>query len=168
MFTTLAQKKNTLFILQVAVVHEAGVTTDPFVVAVLIGFTRLIFTTVAAWMSRRFGRRPTALISGVGMTLSLIALATHLYIQQAQEDRLTDAMKVAVNESTNVSITSEDNEVTNDKPLNLLPVISILVYISASTIGFLTLPWAMIGEVFPAQIRGVSYIYRSEQFLTHI
>jgi sugar phosphate permease len=31
---------------------------------------------------------------------------------------------------------------------------SLVMYILSSTVGFLTLPWAMIGEVFPFRIRG--------------
>lgn len=137
----------------VAVVHEAGVTTDPFVVAVLIGITRLIFTIVAAWMSRKFGRRPTALISGTGMTISLMVLATHLFIQHQQAD-LVRSIEVTNNETLNLTAEIDNNP--PERPPSFLPMISILIYIMSSTIGFLTLPWAMIGEVFPVQIRGVA------------
>jgi hypothetical protein len=34
------------------------------------------------------------------------------------------------------------------------PILALVMYILSSTVGFLTLPWAMIGEVFPARIRG--------------
>lgn len=40
-------------------------------------------------------------------------------------------------------------------PLSWLPTVCILGYIVVSTIGFLTLPWAMLGELFPADLRGL-------------
>jgi Sugar (and other) transporter len=39
--------------------------------------------------------------------------------------------------------------------MSWLPTVCILVYIVTSTLGFLTLPWVMVGEVFPADLRGV-------------
>jgi len=33
--------------------------------------------------------------------------------------------------------------------------VAILGYIVTSTIGFLTLPWVMVGEMFPSELRGV-------------
>lgn len=40
-------------------------------------------------------------------------------------------------------------------PVSWLPTVCILVYIMTSTMGFLTLPWVMVGEVFPADLRGI-------------
>jgi len=139
----------------VDVVKEAGVKTDPFLVAVMIGLIRLVFTVFAAWMSRRFGRRPTAIISGVGMTVSLLTLASFLYSQA------TPTYDHTFEHPLENNFTSIENENTtlpfeNEAEPSLVPLISIMVYILASTLGFLTLPWAMIGEVFPTKIRGVA------------
>lgn len=35
------------------------------------------------------------------------------------------------------------------------PVITIFVFYACSTVGYLIVPWVMIGEVFPRQIRGM-------------
>ncbi|XP_014253816.1 facilitated trehalose transporter Tret1-like [Cimex lectularius] len=152
----------------VDVVREAGVTMDPFIVAVLIGITRLGVTIFSAWMSRAYGRRPTAIISGVGMTVSLVTLATFLYVTQSTH--LSDTLFEGESETNTTNLSEFFNSTLETfKPGNsselenaeipspsLLPVISILLYILASTVGFLTLPWAMIGEVYPARIRGVA------------
>ncbi|XP_014287869.1 uncharacterized protein [Halyomorpha halys] len=150
----------------VDVVREAGVTADPFVIAVLIGLTRLIFTLFAAWMSRRFGRRVTAIVSGMGMTISLMILATLVLIQLPQLEN--DQYKIPLFNKTenltdyedsisslNITGDAGSGSDTVDKPPTFLPVIAILIYILSSTVGFLTLPWSMIGEVYPVQIRGV-------------
>lgn len=36
-----------------------------------------------------------------------------------------------------------------------LPVALIFVFIAASTIGYLVVPWVMIGEVYPTKVRGI-------------
>ncbi|KAF6207877.1 hypothetical protein GE061_016326 [Apolygus lucorum] len=146
----------------VDVVREAGVTTNPFVVAVLIGLTRLLFTILAAYMSKKLGRRPAALISGVGMTVSLLVLATHLINAPKPMIPAQEEFEVDYDYNDTFTDNSTDNntmfQTTGEETIetSLIPVISILLYILTSTLGFLTLPWAMIGEVFPSQVRGVA------------
>uniref|UniRef100_A0A023F846 Putative transporter major facilitator superfamily n=2 Tax=Triatoma infestans TaxID=30076 RepID=A0A023F846_TRIIF len=141
----------------VDVVQEAGVKSDPFVIAVLIGLTRLIFTISAAWMSKRLGRRITAIVSGVGMTISLLVLSTHLFMEHTAVYDNTFEHPLENLNSTNTNLTNTATIVNEDaESPSLIPIITILIYILASTVGFLTLPWAMIGEVYPAQVRGIA------------
>lgn len=37
--------------------------------------------------------------------------------------------------------------------LTWLPVVFIFVFIAASTIGYLVVPWVMIGEVYPTKVK---------------
>lgn len=136
----------------VDVVIEAGVTVDPFLVTVYIGVTRLVFTVLAAWMSKTFGRRPPAIISGIGMSLSLMTLATYLYLNSAAAPALTTD---GVLNSTllNATVVPAVTDQTSSK-FSFIPLTMLLLYILSSTVGFLTLPWSMIGEVYPTQIRG--------------
>lgn len=39
--------------------------------------------------------------------------------------------------------------------LTWLPVVFIFIFIAASTIGYLVVPWVMIGEVYPTKVRGI-------------
>lgn len=117
----------------VDVVHEADVTVDDYLAAVLIGLTRLLATLSMSYVSNRFGRRPPAIVSGAGMTLCMGVLATYLTLT-----------------------TSENFGAYVSENFRWIPIVSLLLYILASTIGFLTLPWAMIGELFPADVRGLA------------
>lgn len=76
------------------------------------------------------GRRPLAIVSGAGMTLCMLTLATHLLLQSRGGPGLMAGPG--------------------------LPAAALVAFILASTLGFLTLPWAMIGEVFPASFRGAA------------
>lgn len=108
----------------VDVVQKAGITIDSYLATVLIGLTRFVFTIVMSFVSKRYGRRPQALISGGGMTLCMGSLALYLYL--------------------------------GTKTHQWIPTTALILYILTSTIGFLTLPWAMIGEVYPIRVRGLA------------
>lgn len=108
----------------VDIADEVGVHTDGYLVSVLIGATRLLVTVAISYASKRFGRRPLAVVSGVGMTMCMGALAGCVHLESPS--------------------------------LNWLPALTLVLYIFMSTVGFLTLPWAMIGELFPTRVRGLA------------
>jgi hypothetical protein len=112
----------------VTIAKEAGVNFDSYLAAVLIGVCRLIMTVVISFASRRYGRRVLCNTSGVCMTVSIVGLS--LYLNLTHDRILTDAT------------------------YGWWPIMALMMYILSSTAGFLTLPWAMIGEVFPVRIRG--------------
>ncbi|PNF39491.1 Facilitated trehalose transporter Tret1-2-like protein [Cryptotermes secundus] len=112
----------------VSIVQETGSHLDGYLATVLIGVSRLATTVAISVASRRCGRRALCNASGLGMTLSIWALA--LYLTLAHDGTVSRGM------------------------YGWWPITSLVLYILTSTVGFLTLPWAMIGEVFPARIRG--------------
>lgn len=147
--------------------QEAGIKTDPFLVTVMIGMTRLLFTFLAAYLSKVVGRRPAAIMSGVGMAVSLLTLATHLYLLTYSTSSTPMVLSISSptadfwnsTEEVFFNVTSTQNVTQTLEAadsVSFLPLSMLLLYILASTIGFLTLPWSMIGEVYPAQVRGVS------------
>ncbi|XP_066996746.2 facilitated trehalose transporter Tret1-2 homolog isoform X2 [Anabrus simplex] len=114
----------------VDIVKEAGVTLNVYLATVLIGVARVITSIIVSLASNKYGRRAPSIISGVGMTICMGALATYLCLVKPEVNLI---------------------------PSNgWLPVTALIVYILTSTVGFLTLPWAMIGEVFPSNVRGLA------------
>lgn len=103
---------------------EAGVNIDPFLCAVFIGLTRVCTTPLLGYIMDKFGRKPPCIFSGIGMTICMIGLAV-----------LTQYP-------------------VNGTKYEFLPVFIIIVYIFSCTLGFLTLPFAMIAEIYPQRIRG--------------
>jgi len=112
----------------VDIVRETGVHFDGYVATVLIGVSRLAMSVVVSFASKQHGRRLLCNISGVGMTLSIGALATFL--------------------------TLTHDHILSRAAHGWWPIMALVMYILTSSVGFLTLPWAMIGEVFPTRIRG--------------
>ncbi|XP_033208952.1 facilitated trehalose transporter Tret1-like isoform X2 [Belonocnema kinseyi] len=111
----------------VKISKDSGLTINDHVGAMLIGIMRLIGALLVAWASRRFGRRPLSIISGVGMTLSIGSLALYLFLKDRGH----------VGEG------------------GMLPVICLMTYIFMSTLGFLVLPFAMLGELYPPKVKDV-------------
>lgn len=139
-------------LLQVDVVRNSGITMDAYIVSIMIAMIRLSFTILGAGLSKQLGRRPLAIISGIGMTVSLFFLIFSLDQNTTPTDS-SNINKTANLSSSNNTLLEESSDLSS---ISWVPLVSILFYVLSSTIGFLTLPWAMIGEVFPSQVRGVS------------
>ncbi|XP_050672314.1 facilitated trehalose transporter Tret1-like isoform X1 [Leptidea sinapis] len=89
---------------------------------------RVIALISACLILRRLGRRPLAIFSGVLTTLSLITLASYLYLVDKRVIR------------------------------HISPFISLglmAIYIVVSNLGISPLPWNMVGEVFASETKGL-------------
>lgn len=115
------------------IVLDAGVKMDPYFAIVMIALTRLISAVLVSFLSKIYGRRPHSIISGASMTICMITLALYLFLIK----------KGVIGNSTQES-------------LSWLPVALLVFYFFASTLGFLTMPFAMAAEVFPGKIRGTA------------
>lgn len=98
---------------------------DAFVALVLFGTIRFVMSIVATILSKKIGRRTLLMTSGVGM--SLTSLAAGLYINFSSQR-------------------AEGDNIT---------LICVLGYVCFSAIGFLMIPWTLVGELLPVRVRGV-------------
>lgn len=112
----------------VDIMAKSGVQVDPYLGAVLIGVARLIASLLTAGVSRKFGRRIPSMISGIGMTIFMGALSLYIYM-------------------------SENGTVMSDN--GIVPVVCMIMYIFTSTLGYLVIPFAMVGEIFPSKVKDI-------------
>lgn len=103
---------------------EAGVSIDPILCAIFIGLVRLVTIILMSQFIDKLGRRPLAFCSGFGMTICMFTLSCNTWFP----------------------------ETTSQVPF--LPVICINGFIVAATLGLMTLPFAMMAEIFPQKIKG--------------
>ena len=115
-----------IFVYAAKVSVEAGVSIDPFLCTVFIGLTRVVTTILMAFISDTFGRKPPAFFSGFGMAFSMFSLAV-----------------LAVYPLKGTSF-------------DWIPVFLLIFFIFSSTLGFLTLPFSMIAEMYPQRSRGLA------------
>ncbi|XP_014241814.1 facilitated trehalose transporter Tret1-like [Cimex lectularius] len=115
----------------VQIFQDSGASIDKNVATVITGGVRLVFTIVSCAMLRRCGRRPLTFISSIGCGIPMVLLGTYMYYK-ARWIELGEPLQ-----------------------MTWVPVFALLVFTAASVMGYLVVPWVMIGEVFPTQVRGV-------------
>ncbi|XP_035784990.1 facilitated trehalose transporter Tret1-2 homolog [Anopheles albimanus] len=124
---------NTITFYAVEIFRDSGTTMDKYTCTILLGVVRLIFTIIGAILLRRCGRRPLTFVSGIGCGLTMVGLGVYLYFKR-QWEMATPPIEPS---------------------LTWFPVACIFIFIMACTVGFLIVPWVMIGELYPMKVRGL-------------
>ncbi|KAH0945112.1 hypothetical protein HN011_010969 [Eciton burchellii] len=122
---------NVITFYAVEIFKDSGASMNKYLAAVILGIVRLTSTIVACVLCRRCGRRPLTMVSSIGCGLSMIGLGGYMWLKQYW--------------------------MANNLPLiaTWIPVVCIFLYTVTCTLGFLVIPWVMIGEVYPVQVRGI-------------
>lgn len=102
---------------------------EPHVSTIIIIASGLVAGTAATLTVDRYGRRPLLMFSTIGCTMTLGVFATYLYI-----------------DSKHVDISS----------VNFIPIIDMVLFQIAFQLGLGTLPNALIGELFPGNVKGIA------------
>lgn len=103
---------------------EAGVTMDAFLSTVIVGIIRCVTTIAVGFASDKLGRKPMTIISAIGMFISLLGIT------------LCNAFR------------------SKESNLSWLPAVFLFSFVLTGTFGFLTLPFAMVAEMYPQKYRG--------------
>ncbi|PSN31080.1 hypothetical protein C0J52_25366 [Blattella germanica] len=122
---------NTVTFYAVQVFKESGTEMNKYLATVILGVVRLVSTIIACISLRRCGRRPLTLISAVGCGLTMIGLGSYMYMRKTWLDSGVEPVATWI------------------------PVACIFIFTITCTLGFLVVPWVMIGEVYPTQVRGI-------------
>ena len=124
---------NAIVSYKVEIFEDANTSLDPYWCNIITSFTQALFTLVAIVLVDRYGRRFLLVISGLLMSLSLVALGIYFYFKHRLE-------------INNPLISEETME-----QLSLFPLIAMFVYLAAFTVGYGPLPWLMNSELFPKE-----------------
>ncbi|XP_071453653.1 facilitated trehalose transporter Tret1-like [Hetaerina americana] len=152
---------------------DAGATVDEYTATGAVDAARILASVFACILLRRCGRRPLAMASGIGSSLSLIALAVLLMLKAPASaggkswDAGSGNLSAEVNATlggasswnlpANYSLVEEVAEEVADVAAFAwawAPVVCLVLYVLFSTTGLIPLPWVMTGEVFPVAGRG--------------
>ncbi|KAG8198778.1 hypothetical protein JTE90_007088 [Oedothorax gibbosus] len=120
---------NAVMFYTVQIFESAGSTMDPLLATILVATVQVIATMISSVLMDRAGRKPLLMISGVCMAVSLIVFGGF------DLARTNDASVV--------------------KTLGWLPLVCLMSYVSAFSIGFGPTPWLMVAEMTPPRFRSV-------------
>ncbi|XP_076756796.1 facilitated trehalose transporter Tret1 isoform X1 [Xylocopa sonorina] len=109
--------------------NKAAVGIDSNLATILVLAVGLVSGALATATVEGAGRRPLLMISTFGSFLTLAVLAIYLMLEHKKVD---------------VSV------------VNILPVVAVIVFQVAYQIGLGTLPNALIGELFPTEVKGAA------------
>ncbi|CAG9857471.1 unnamed protein product [Phyllotreta striolata] len=119
---------NAITFYSITVMRETiGDGLNEYAAMLLVDFLRFFVSIAACLQLRRFGRRPIALVSGVGTAVSLFTLSAYLYAVKSYPET----------------------------KCRYIPIACLVLYMVFVTGGFVPLPWAMMGELFPSKRRSL-------------
>jgi len=108
---------------------DANTGLEPAIATILIGVVQVVSSGITPLIADRLGRKPILLVSGIVMSVGLVTLGAFFYIKNTGED-----------------ISS----------IGWLPVTALIVYNIVYCIGFGPLPWAVLGEMFPGNVKSIA------------
>lgn len=105
---------------------DSGSTISPGLCTIIVGVVQVIATYISTLLMDRAGRRLLLLISDSVMALLLFVMSIFYYY----------------------------NDRYDMSAYGFIPLASVALFIVVFSIGFGPIPWLMMGEIFPANIKG--------------
>ncbi|EFN60596.1 Solute carrier family 2, facilitated glucose transporter member 8 [Camponotus floridanus] len=117
-----------LFYMQ-SIFIAAGTSIPTEQAPIIIGVVQVIASAITPFVVDKAGRRMLLVFSGIGETISLIALGLYFYLKEVQH---------------------ADDVVAQ---ISWLPIVALIIYISTYSVGWGPLPWAVMGEMFASNVK---------------
>lgn len=132
-----------------SIFEEAGVPHPKLASIYSIGSAGLL-VIVAVVLVEIAGRKVLLVVSGLGTALSCVMLGTHFFLTRPSLCHSNVNLSVALLQSTS----------TTDAPCNPqyapLAIVSVFLFCALFSVGWGPIPWVLLGELLPLQVRGVA------------
>ncbi|XP_043268933.1 facilitated trehalose transporter Tret1-2 homolog [Venturia canescens] len=113
----------------VSIFQDAGSTIEPYIATIIIGIVEVVMSIVVAAVIDRFGRKPLLILSGSAMTLCLGVLGYYFHLK------------------------ASGNDVSS---IGWLPLTCLSMFNVVFSLGYGSVPFAVISELFPPETKGVA------------
>lgn len=107
---------------------DSEIQLDEYVASIIVGVIRFFMSIVAAYLIKKYARRKLCLVSATGMAVSMLITASYIKFYELNP---------------------------GPRQYPTLPIIFVLLNVFFSMIGMLPIPWIMVGELFPLEVRGI-------------
>lgn len=109
---------------------KTGSTMSPAISTILVGIVQVLASGATPLIVDRLGRKPILLVSAGGMCLAHATMGLYFYMDYIKSDSVDS--------------------------ISWLPIFSLIFFVTVYCIGFGPLPWAVLGEMFPANVKSVA------------
>lgn len=113
---------------------------DPHGAAVIVAFVQLLASITSGLLVDTIGRLPLLIASNLFMTLALAAFGTFIYLEGGS--LVTPAASLVM-------------AGTNSQQLDWIPLVCVLIFTVAFSIGVGPIAWLLISELYPLEYRGL-------------
>lgn len=120
---------NAVIFFTVEIFKSAGSTLNASVCSIIVGVVQVLMTFVSALLIERAGRKILLLFSSTIMAVCLAILGTYFNLKHHEHD---------------VS------------GIGWLPLLSVVLFIVAFSVGYGPIPWLMMGEIFVPSVKGLA------------
>ncbi|GLH04114.1 Facilitated trehalose transporter Tret1 [Gryllus bimaculatus] len=110
--------------------EQAGSSMEANTCTVIVGVVQVVATFISTQIVDRLGRRILLLISDLVMSICCILLGVFFFLDE-KEDPVA-------------------------KDIGWLPLLSVCLFIVVFSLGYGPIPWMMVGELFPPNIKGAA------------
>ena len=121
---------------------------DPHGAAVIVAFVQLLASITSGLLVDTVGRLPLLIASNLFMTLALAAFGTFIYVEGGS---LVNGNPSA----TSLVMTAATVTADSSHSLDWIPLVCVLIFTVAFSIGVGPIAWLLISELYPLEYRGV-------------
>lgn len=129
-FPSLCGSFSVLFYTETILINGKSFLVDPKEMVIYVNVLLFVSSVLSANLIDKLGRRILLLITSSAITISMIGLGLHYYLLF--------------------------NNLVDPVSIQWLPVASIALYVLTYTVGFVSVPSTILGEIFPANIKSTA------------
>ncbi|XP_053683806.1 facilitated trehalose transporter Tret1 [Sabethes cyaneus] len=109
---------------------KTGSSLEPAVSTILVGVVQVLASGATPLIVDRLGRKPILLASAGGMCIAHGTMGLYFYMDYIKSDAV--------------------------ESISWLPIFSLIFFVTVYCVGFGPLPWAVLGEMFPANVKSIA------------
>uniref|UniRef100_A0A2M4A0I2 Facilitated trehalose transporter Tret1 n=1 Tax=Anopheles triannulatus TaxID=58253 RepID=A0A2M4A0I2_9DIPT len=121
---------NVILFYSQSIFESTGSSLAPAISTILVGAVQVLASGATPLIVDRLGRKPILLTSAGGMCLSLGTMGLYFFLKHIDSPAVPN--------------------------VGWLPIMSLIFFVTVYCIGFGPLPWAVLGEMFPANVKSIA------------
>ena len=130
---------------------QAGIKDPQLTATYSIGITVTVATAIVVFIVDRIGRKTLLIVSGIGMTIGTVLLGTDFYI--TRPSLCVNVTDTALDIPASLGDTLD---VVCNPQYNPVAITGVIVYNIAFAFGWGPVPFILVAEFLPLQVRGVA------------